>query len=251
MKDTRFAQTFDTIYATDLVYAPDCWKLCGDAHCCNFARYKSQMGVIGKQTFQELPLFPGEMDFLRARGFGADFGDFEHRVTEFPLTRGTMKIEVLVSRGKTCACQHDTRTTVCRLYPLMPRFDDDGQLSGVDTQFGMFEQIERLAVMPRACQVSSIPFVEMDKLLTICRAIGANPTHVFYVKAFEIAKAHAIAKIAEARRAVPTGREVSSFQIFQGLYALKQLLDPFVMRRQLDALADRFAERFGDAFSVS
>lgn len=247
----RFGDAFDAIYATDLIYAPDCWKLCGDAHCCNFARYKSQMGVTSGHTFQELPLLPGEMEFIRARNFDRDFGEFEHRVIDFPLTRGVMKLEFLVSRGKTCACRHDTRTTVCRLYPLLPVFDDGGKMTGVDTLFGMFEHIERLDVLPRACQITSVPFGETEKLLAICNAIGTNPTQVFYLKAFELAKAHATAKIEAARRSVPPGRQVSSFRIFQGLYALKQLLDPAVMRRELDVLANRFAALHGDRFSIS
>ena len=63
---TRFESTFDRIYATDLVYAPDCWKLCGNAHCCNFSRYKSQMSILGHQRSQEIPLLPGEFDFIRS-----------------------------------------------------------------------------------------------------------------------------------------------------------------------------------------
>ena len=187
---------------------------------------------------------------MRARGFERDFGEFEHRVIDFELTRGVMKLEFLVSRGKTCACQHATRTTVCRLYPLMPVFTDDCRLTAFDTLFGMFEHIERLDVLPRACQVENIPFGEMNKLLTICIAIAANPTQVFYFMAFELAKAHAAEKIVLARRRVPAGRQVSSFRIFQGLYALKQLLDADVVRRQLDALADRFAELHGERFSI-
>ena len=176
---SQLMQAFEAIYRTDLVYAPDCWKRCGDAHCCNFSRYKSSMGITADKPFQELPLLPGEMQFLVETGFIRDFGEIEHRVIEFPLSRGVLRAEFLVSRGKTCACQHNTRTTVCRLYPLMPRFDDAGHLIGTDTMFGMFEHIERLDVLPRACKIDAIPFSETDKLLTICRAIGSNPLHVF------------------------------------------------------------------------
>jgi hypothetical protein len=37
---------FDKIYATDLVYRPGCWQLCGDAHCCNFNRYRARFKII-------------------------------------------------------------------------------------------------------------------------------------------------------------------------------------------------------------
>ena len=72
MSSLRFESVFETIYSTDLVYAPDCWKLCGDAHCCNFMRYKSKMSILGKNLFQELPLLPGEFEFLRRADGSSD-----------------------------------------------------------------------------------------------------------------------------------------------------------------------------------
>ena len=190
----RFESTFDTIYSTDLVYAPDCWKLCGDANCCNFTRYKSQMSILGKSS-QELPLLPGEMDFLKARGWDKDFGEFELRVIEFPIELGTMKLEFLAGRPGSCACKHDTRTTVCRLYPLMPIYDIDGRILDVDTHFGMFEEIESIDGIPRACKIEHVPFSELGKFLTISNAVAKNPTQVFYVKAFQLAKAHATERL--------------------------------------------------------
>jgi hypothetical protein len=250
MEETRFANTFEGIYATDLVYAPDCWKLCGDAHCCNFTRYKSKMSMIGKGG-QELPLLPGEMDFLKARGWTAHFGEFEHRVIEFPLTRSLMKLEFLVSASHTCACQHDTRTTVCRLYPLLPMYDVDGRLIGVDTHFGIYEEIEAIDQMERACKIDRLPFGELNKFITICNLMAQNPTHVFYVMAFQLAKAFAVQRLREARQSIKPGVQVSTLRIFEGMFALKQLLDGKVMRAKLDELADQFQTRYGESFTIA
>ncbi len=71
---------FEQIYATDLVYVPECWKLCGDAHCCNFARYKSRFKMIGCTPFQELPLLPGEYEFLASKNWLNQFGEHDHVV---------------------------------------------------------------------------------------------------------------------------------------------------------------------------
>lgn len=250
MADVRFAKIFDGIYSTDLVYAPDCWKLCGNAHCCNFTRYKSQMSMIGKGG-QELPLLPGEMDFLKSRGWTSHFGQFEHRVIEFPLSRGVMKLEFLVSASHTCACQHDTRTTVCRLYPLLPIYDLDCRLIGVNTHFGIYEEIEAIDQMERACKIDQLPFDELNKFLTICNLIAANPTHVFYVTAFQAAKAFAVQQLRTARQPIKPSVQVSTLRIFEGMFALKQLLDGKAMRIRLDELADQFHARYGDRFSVA
>ena len=55
-----------------------------------------------------------------------------------------MKIDFLVAQSKNCACEHDTRTTICRLYPLLPIFDLSGRLIDVDRNFGMYEEIEAI-----------------------------------------------------------------------------------------------------------
>ena len=59
----------ERIYSTDLTFVPNCWKLCGDAHCCSFSRYKAKFRMIAKTPFQELPLLPGEYEFLAAKGW--------------------------------------------------------------------------------------------------------------------------------------------------------------------------------------
>src|SRR5882724_160116 len=98
---------FEQIYATDLTFVPDCWKLCGDAHCCSFSRYKAKFRMIAKTPFQELPLLPGEYEFLAAKGWLKQFEPFEHRVIEFPIDAGVMKVESIISKKPHCACEHN------------------------------------------------------------------------------------------------------------------------------------------------
>ena len=136
-------ESFDRIYATDLAYVRYCWKLCGNAHCCNFSRYKAQFKMIGQHHYQELPLLPGEYEYLQKRGWLARFDGIELKTIDYPLSRGAMKIEFLVGRSKACACEHATRTTTCRLYPLLPVYDVDGAVIDVDTKFGIFEEVDK------------------------------------------------------------------------------------------------------------
>ena len=143
------AAIFEEVYRTELVYVPDCWKLCGDAHCCNFSRYKKRFRMIARTPFQELPLLPGEFEFLASKGWLAQFEPFEHRAVEFPLDGYTLRAESVVSLRPGCACEHATRPTICRLYPLLPVFGIGGDLVGVE-QVGIYEEMERIAGMEPA-----------------------------------------------------------------------------------------------------
>jgi hypothetical protein len=107
---------FHQIYSTDLEYVPACWKLCGDAHCCSFARYKAKFKLIARKPFQELPLLPGEYEFLASRGWLKQFGDYDHQVSSYSFGSRSMRIESNVSRRPSCACDHATRPTIYRLY---------------------------------------------------------------------------------------------------------------------------------------
>ncbi|MDB5321396.1 MAG: hypothetical protein JWN40_3027 [Phycisphaerales bacterium] len=251
MLDPATLRRFDIIYASDLVYSPGCWTLCGDANCCNFGRYKSQMKLLGRSHAQELPLLPGEFEYLQHKGWLGEFPGGEHRVVEYPLACGTMRLEFMVGTSSAgCACRHATRTTVCRLYPLLPLFDIDGRLTGVDPNFGIFEELESLDALPRACQLTTIPFGEMDKFLAITAAIGQDPTTVFYATAYHLTKAHARAQLAAAQ-ASQGARQISGLALFEGLFALKRLLDQNVLRAQVEELAGRFRDRYGAAFRLA
>ncbi len=120
---TSTDEIFDEIYQTDLVYEKDCFKLC-DAHCCSgFASHKAQFKFMATGHFNELPLLPGEYEYMKARGYLEQFGDHDHRVIPFELSKRSIKYETIVSRKPGCACNHATRTTICRLYPLIPQYD--------------------------------------------------------------------------------------------------------------------------------
>jgi hypothetical protein len=76
---------WDAVHAIDLVYVQDCHRLCGDAHCCSFARHKARFRMLAQQPFQELPLLPGEYEHMAARGAWAQFGECERRSGAFVL----------------------------------------------------------------------------------------------------------------------------------------------------------------------
>ena len=112
---------YEQIYATDLVYQADCWQLCGDPHCCSFARHKTRFPLLGRlRPGQELPLLPGEYDFLQVNGWTAQFGEHDRRTVDYDFGPACVRLDTIVSRRPNCACDHGTRTTICRLYPLLP-----------------------------------------------------------------------------------------------------------------------------------
>jgi hypothetical protein len=229
---------FDEIYATDLRYLVDCWKLCGDAHCCSFSRYKSRFSLIGRTPFQELPLLPGEYEYLSAKGWLAQFGDYEHRVQSFELPMGSMRLETVVSRRPHCACDQPTRPTVCRLYPLLPVFDVEGKLVGVES-LGIYEVLEEIQRSEPACRLTSLPFAEMQKLITIANAIGRAPLALFYMMAYRIAKEHVRTRLIEASASSKT----DLFKLFERLLLRQRLTDDRLVT-ELTSLADLFKRRY-------
>lgn len=236
---------FDVIYATDLRYLSECWRLCGDAHCCSFARHKARFRLIGRKPFQELPLLPGEYEHLASRGWLAQFGEHEHKVTEVALHAGRMRVESIVSRRPQCACDQATRTTICRLYPLLPVFDVEGRVVGAES-IGIYEVLEDLQGLPPACQVTSLPFEELQKFFTIANAIGHDPTALFYVMAYRVAKHHLRARLSEARE----GATVDMFLLFERMWLRGKLMDSAALHTELNLLADQFQRRYGESFSL-
>lgn len=245
-------ESFDTIYTTDLVYGQDCWKLCGDAHCCNFARYKSQMSILARHARQEIPLLPGEFAYLVHKNCGGRF-HADRRIIEYPLAGQKMRLEFLVGSSHPCCCEHDLRTTTCRLYPLLPVFDVDGNLTGIDRRFSIFEEVEAIAGLPPACKIDAIPFGELEKFIAIAKAIGRHPKSVFYVSAYQLAKRHAadnLARAYAAARGKPGLAGLGVLKLLEGLFALGQLLDQARLRPALDDLAGQFRRRHGDRFEL-
>lgn len=236
---------FERIYATDLVYVPDCYRLCGDAHCCNFARYKARFLFLGKTHFQELPLLPGEYEYLAERGHLAQFGEFNHKVVEYAIGAGVLRCESIVSRRQGCACNHATRTTICRLYPFLPRFDVSGRLCGVE-EIGIYELLEQLEGLAPACRVTRQSPAEAAKFAAICRLIAADPKLLFFIEAYRVAKRNVAERLKCAKR--DSGK--SAFSLFELRFLRGELFDQPSLRAELDALADRFQARYGPRFRL-
>lgn len=237
---------FDHIYATDLTYVPDCYKLCGDAHCCNYTRYKQQFVFGRKQHSQELPLLPGELEYLTEKNFLGQFEDYSVREVDFPIAQGVIRYRAIVSKRRGCACNHETRPAACRLYPLFPQYDVSGAVVGVEDGGGIYDDLERIGRLPRACQVSSVPVGAMSKFIALAAHLGSDPIVAFHMEAFRMARAAAAASVEAA--VGTSGRSV--FRTFETLLLRSQLFDVAKLRADLEALCSRFAARHGDRFRL-
>lgn len=236
---------FDRIYATDLCYVPECYKLCGDAHCCNYTRYKQQFVFGRKNHTQETPLLPGEVEYLRAKNYFGQFQDHEVRSIEFTIAQGTIRYDSIVSKRPGCSCDHPTRPTMCRLYPLFPQFDVNGALVGIEPG-GFFDELERIGQLPRACQVNNVPISEMKVFISLASHLGSDPIVAFHMEAFRLAKAAAAATVEAAMR----DSKRSVFRTFETLLINHQIFDVDALRAQLEQLASRYAERHGTRFQL-
>jgi hypothetical protein len=237
---------FDKIYSLDLTYVPDCWKLCGDAHCCNFSRYKSRFKLILKRAYQELMLLPGEYEYLSSKGWLEQFAPFEYRKIEFPIRAGTIKMESIISRKPNCACAHATRPVICRLYPLLPVFDVAGHVTAVES-FTIYETLEKIENLPSACKIESLPFTQFNTFLDLTNEIAGNIEHLFYIMAYRIAKNHVTANLVKQKNL--TGKD--AFIAFEQAFMRRQLIDKPVLQAELDALADQFIAHYGSRFQLS
>ena len=235
----ELAAVYEAVYSTDLVYIKDCWKLCGDAHCCSFQRYKTQYKIIAQQPFQELPLLPGEWQWLQQQGWAAQFEPFELRVLTLQVNERTVRYQSVVSRRPGCACDHATRPTICRLYPLLPHFDIEGQLVGME-RTGIYEEMESIGGLPVACRIESVPLAQMEPLLRLTAALARSPLLRWHLEAYRLAKHHVARRLQQ--RMAQTGRGV--FQAFEGALLRGELLDKPMLQADLSALMQRFDERW-------
>ncbi len=236
----------DELYATDLVYVRDCWTMCGDAHCCSFARHKKRFTIMARQHFQELPLLHGEYEYLRDRGWLEQFGDHEHKAVELPLGDGrVVRAESIVSRRAGCACNHATRPVVCRLYPLLPVFAPDGKLVGIE-DFGVFEVLERIEQIEPACAIREIPVQQLGVFLSFCAVLARSPMWLFQLEAYRITKAHVAAGIAADK--AKSGKD--AFKLFEWGFLRDNLIRRPELAHHLAGLADAFSTRWGPDFVV-
>jgi len=236
MLDTAARAFFDRAYRTDLVFEPDCWKLCGDAHCCSFSRHKARFEIINAPR-QELPLLPGEWAYLCEQGWNAQFGDHEIRPHQYELDGYTIEWTSMVSNRPMCACDHATRTVVCRLYPLLPTFATDGTLTG-STRVGMYEELEVLEGMEPACRIETIPADQQLLFDDLASAIGDDPVWRFALIAYNLTKRHVFDRLAERR-----DPSVTAFRQFEMGMFRRRLFDHDALRADLQAA---LAEIAGD-----
>ncbi|MBL8329572.1 MAG: hypothetical protein JNJ71_12010 [Rubrivivax sp.] len=230
------AAIYETVYATDLVYVKDCWKLCGDAHCCSFQRYKSRYRILAQHPFQELPLLPGEWAWLQRSGWAAQFEPCEFRVQATPVAGRLVQHESVISRRTGgCACDHATRPTICRLYPLLPRFDLQGQLVGVE-RTGLYEEMERIGGLPSACRLEQLPFDQLPAFLALTAALASSPLLRWHLEAYRLTKAH-VAQRLQARVQAGTG---DVFQAFEAGFLRRALIDKPALHAELAALMTDF-----------
>lgn len=242
MTTTAFGHAdFAAIYATDLVYVPGCWQLCGDAHCCSFSRSKVRFRMLGGGVkAQELPLLPGEYEHLVATGAIQQFGDHDHRIVHFAFGQRRMRIESIVSRRPGCACNAATRTTVCRLYPFLPVLDATGRMSGL-ARLGMFDLMDEMDGVERICQIEAVPEIERPKLQVIVDAIVNSPSALFAVMAYKAAQDH----LRERLTALKGEREVSHYSVFETALLRNRLIDKDALGARLTDIADAIEAQHG------
>jgi hypothetical protein len=227
-----------------MVYGAQCWKLCGDGHCCHFSRYRPP----GDDAVQEFPLFDGEFEYMQRHDLLSQYQQFEPQLWHIELDIGDYEFTTLrIQANGACPCDHQRRTTVCRLYPLLPQFELGKGLCGIDSRFTIYEEAEVLGKLPRACQISQLSFADMEKFLRMAAAIYAAPRCLFSVMAYAIHKQHVVARLA-------SDMVFSRRRVHHSLYALEQqgtLLDKDTLREELNALGKTFSEYFGADFTLS
>ena len=244
MLDSVSESAYEQIFSVDMVYGAQCWKLCGDGHCCHFSRYRR----ADESPVQEFPLFDGEYDFMASRGLLSQYASYDSHIWDVDLSVGQYRFQTLrVPTLGSCPCEHSLRPTVCRLYPLLPKFELGKGVTAFDDCFTMYEEAEKLAGIPRACQIRSVNTTEINKLMRIASALYEAPRCLFSVMAYALQKKHVLARVVShmAFQGQPVHRAL--FELEQS----ENLIDKDTLSDELDALAGDFAAYFGPAFSLS
>ncbi|MDA1301064.1 MAG: hypothetical protein O2868_13410 [Proteobacteria bacterium] len=234
MPDTADDSAFDKIYSTDLIYVADCWRLCGDAHCCHFSRYRS--ASPSDRGLQKIPMLLGEYEYMQSRGYLDQYPSVELETQEIRSTDFEFRFETLSIPTEGCPCEHNIRPTMCRLYPLMPVFTPEQGLVDVDTESTPFEVVETLSNSPRACQVDAIPFAQLSKFLAICAAIQSAPRLVFSIMAYRLAQNTFREKLQSTMR----DQNITVFEALARLSMRNELVDQPALATGLQALSGQF-----------
>jgi hypothetical protein len=227
---------FDAIFASDLVYQPDCWKLCGDAHCCHYDRYK-RFGPVEARGVTKIPLLPGEYAYMQKRGLLAQYAEHHLERTVLQGRNGEFPFELLVVpvHGN-CPCTHAIRPTFCRLYPMLPVFDVDGHVTEMDPVFGVFEEVEKLMGAPSACKVTGVPEPQRVILDRICAAIGSSPHLVFALSSYRTMKR----LFRERMESVMKARNIPAYAALPILAKDGEYIERPVLIAELEVLLDAF-----------
>jgi hypothetical protein len=124
----------------------------------------------------------------------------------------------------------------------MPAFNIEGHCAGTE-QLGIYEELEQMAGLAPACQLTALPFEQMTKFLTIASALGRVPVLLLYLEAYRLTTAHVRARIEAAQT---PGQDV--FSVFELLVVRNEAIDHAILRPQLDALVTRFRDHYGEQF---
>jgi hypothetical protein len=248
--EPKYADIYDQIYRTDLVFREGCWRLCGDAHCCHFARYKPQL----TQGFHEIPLLPGEWEYLNTTGYIRQYGDYRRLTLGVQLRVGSLVYESLRISTTHCPCSHDIRPTICRLYPLLPIYSATAGLIGVDTRVTIFDIIEEALDLPRSCKIDEIPLNELQKFMTLTRALGSEPVLVFHLMAYKLVKDvfqnALLQKLSLEGTAAMPAEQGALFMAYQQDLVTK-VVDWSSVKAQLNELGDSFRRLHGSSFTLA
>jgi Fe-S-cluster containining protein len=245
--------TFDVIYSTDLVYGHECWRLCGDAHCCQFARYQ-----IGKIR-QVIILLPYEYAYMKKRGYLEQYSNYEHVFREYELDWATIRFEQLsIESGPgECSCIHDIRPTTCRLYPMLPLYELGIGLVGIQPHYALEDELEKVVGLPTTCRVEGLSPSELSRYLKIANAIASEPNCMFHVMAYERARVHVQnalvqrqkdpnSKIAPSPEGIARSVKTLGIELMMG-----SLFDIQNLKTELNNLARGFVEMYGSNFQGS
>jgi hypothetical protein len=111
-------------------------------------------------------------------------------------------------------------------------FDVDGRLIGTES-FGMYEVLEELEDLERACKLTDLPFGEINKFMALASAISSDPKALFYVSAYRIAKHH----LEERLQGLCGGTKASYFRVFENNLLTNKLIDHRVLGEEPAELA--------------
>lgn len=241
MSFERLHSKFEQLYKIELTYVPECWKLCGDGHCCHLTRYRNN-----PKQMQPLPLMPGELQFMQKTGYINQYSNPKVRSQRFEFEFGPLyfdQLEVDLKNGG-CPCTHDIRPTICRMYPFLPTFDPKAGVTGFDPNFTVYEEAEEHLHAPRVCQVTEIPTDKKPQLDQFLKILTSEPLFMFYLSVYRRIKMAFASEIdaLSGVKDVKTGVEAASKNL---IFKLKTGKAPEVIR-DINSLADRYKSAFGD-----